>query len=143
MRRVRDTDASTAAGGVLLLLAFFVALPVLVLSPAKFALSFTLGNGCVIAGAATLSGPRAAVARACAPERTPAALGYAAAATATLWAALKAHSYILSLICSAVQVAALFAYVATFIPGGAAGAKLLASGALRACGSCLGAAMRK
>lgn len=114
----------------------------LVLSPAKFALSFTLGNGCVIAGAATLAGPRAAVQRACAPERTPAALGYVAAATATLWAALKAHSYLLSLLCSAVQVAALLAYVATFVPGGSQGARLLAGTALRACTSCLGAAAR-
>ena len=128
---------------MLLLLAFFVALPVLVISPSKFALSFTLGNGLIIAGAATLSGASTALQRALAAERAPLAVGYAASAAATLWAAMVAHSYLLSLLCSAVQVAALAAFVASFVPGGAAGARLLAAAGWRACTSCISASTRR
>ncbi len=132
-----------AAGGLLLLLAFFVALPVIVLSPTKFALSFTLGNCLVIAGAGSLTGWRAQAAHACSAERAPLAAGYAASALGTLWAALVAHSYLLSLLCSAVQICALAVYVASYIPGGALGARLLLATAMRTCGSCLGAATRR
>jgi hypothetical protein len=97
----------------------------------------------VIAGAGTLSGWRAQMSHACSGDRAPLSLGYAASAVGTLWAALVAHSYRLSLLCSAVQVCALGYYVASYIPGGALGARLLFSTALRACGSCVGAATRR
>ena len=70
-------------------------------------------------------------------------MGYGASAAGTLWAALVAHSYFLSLVCSAVQLCALFWFVASYVPGGAAGARLLFSTALRAAGSCAGAMLRK
>ena len=47
------------AGGALQFIALFVALPVVILSPSKFALSFTLGNACILSGAASLTGLRA------------------------------------------------------------------------------------
>ncbi len=127
----------------MLLLAFFVALPVIVLSPSKFAISFTLGNACVIAGAGALSGYRAQAAHACGAERAPLAAGYAVSAIGTLWAALVAHSYLLSLLCSAVQVGALAVYVASYLPGGALGARLLLATAARAVGSCVSALARR
>ena len=120
-----------------------MALPVIVLSPSKFAISFTLGNACVIAGAGALSGYRAQAAHACGAERAPLAAGYAVSAIGTLWAALVAHSYLLSLLCSAVQVGALAVYVASYLPGGALGARLLLATAARAVGSCVSALARR
>ena len=45
-----------SSGAALLALAFLVFLPLIILAPAKFALSFTLGCGCIMAGFAVLQG---------------------------------------------------------------------------------------
>ena len=132
-----------SAGGALLLIAFFVALPVLVLSPGKFALSFTLGNGLVLSGTLALSGVRASCAHACSPERAPLSCAYAATAGGTLYSALSLHSYLLSLLCSAMQVAALAALVASYVPGGLHGLRLLASTGARALGGVAAAAFSR
>jgi len=59
-----------------------------------------------------------------------------------LWAALVAHSYLLCLLSSGVQVAALGLLTVSFVPGGAAGAQLLAGTALRTCTSCFASLLR-
>ena len=78
--------------------------------------SFTLGNLLVIAGAGSLSGWRAQAAHACSTDRAPLTAGYAVSAVGTLWAALVAHSYLLSLVCSFVQVCALTTSVRAVCP---------------------------
>jgi hypothetical protein len=70
-----------------LFIAVFIALPVIVLTPSKFAIAFTLGNGCVLAGAASLYGPRATLGHAFAKDRAPVAACYCASAVGTLYAA--------------------------------------------------------
>ena len=56
--RLTYATALFGAGALLLFLAFVVALPVLIVFPAKFALSFTLGCACIVAGVAVLKGWR-------------------------------------------------------------------------------------
>jgi hypothetical protein len=64
-----------AAGGVFLLLAFMVFLPVIILAPAKFALAFTLGSLCIMAGFLQLRGWRQQLAHMFSSERLPYSLG--------------------------------------------------------------------
>ncbi len=84
-RRIPSTQqltyafAFSAGGGVLLLLAFMVFLPVIVLAPAKFALSFTLGCLLVFIGFAQLRGWKQQLASMMTKERLPFSAGAHAA----------------------------------------------------------------
>lgn len=92
-------------GGVLmLLLAFFVFLPVLILSPSKFALTFSLGSVLIISSMGALRGWRALASHLTARERAPVTAAYAASLLGTLYAALAMHSYIFSLLFCIAQV---------------------------------------
>ena len=126
------------AGATMQFIAVFIALPVIVLSPTKFAVSFTLGNCFVIAGAGALTGLRASVANAFAAGRAPVAASFLASAGLTLWSALILHSYLLSLLCSCVQVGALSMLVASYVPGGTSGLRMVASGGWSALSSLAG-----
>ena len=63
-------------------------------------------------------------------------------ALATLWAAGSLHSYLLSVVFSGVQVAALAYYVASYLPGGVAGLSIISSLGAQAVGSVVGATRR-
>ena len=132
-----------AAGALLLLFAVFVALPVIILAPSKFATCFTLGCLCMLASVCSLFGWRSQLATALAKERAPLTVAYAASALATLWAALSLHSYFFSLVFSGVQAVSLFAWCASYVPGGASGVTMLASGAARAATSMLMSLIRR
>lgn len=123
--------ALLAAGAFFLLLSFFVFLPVIVVAPAKFALTFSIGSGLTMAAPFALKGFRAHADHIMSRERLPFTCAYGASLIITLWAALGLRSYLLSLIACAVQVAALAYYAASYVPGGATG--------LRAAGSVAGA----
>ncbi len=56
---------------------------------------------------------------------------------------MKLHSYVLSLACSAVQIAALAALVASYVPGGTTGLRLLAGTGARALGGIASAVLKK
>ena len=127
-----------AAGGLMLFLAFFIGLPVLVLSPSKFALTFSLGNLFLVAGAGTLSGFGTLLSHACTPDRAPLSIGYGLSAAGTLYASLVAHSYLLAMFFSIAQVATLGALVIAYIPGGSAGLRMMASTATHAVSSAFG-----
>lgn len=127
-----------AAGGLMLFLAFFVGLPVMVLSPSKFALTFSLGNLFLVAGAGVLSGFGSLLSHACTPDRAPLSLGYGLSAAGTLYASLVAHSYLLCVVCSIAQVGTLGALVVAYLPGGSAGLRMLASTASHAVSSAFG-----
>ncbi len=64
-----------AAGGVFLLLAFFIFLPVIILSPSKFALSFTLGCLFIMCGFSSLRGWKQQLAHMFSSERLPFSAG--------------------------------------------------------------------
>ena len=134
-------------GGVLLGLSILVGLPAAPLAPAKFALPYTLGSACNMASMGVLRGPRAQLAHMATAERAPLSALYVGSMLATLWAALVAHSYVLTAGASLVQLAALLIYTLSYFPGGLAGAKLVWMSAGRvlrpaisalgtACGAC-------
>lgn len=128
--------AFLGAGLLFLALATFVFLPVIILAPAKFALTFTLGCVSILAALASLRGWQAQLSAALQRERLPFTAGYAASVLATLYAALIAKSYLLSLGCSAAQAVALAYYVAAYFPGGVDSVRYWLSMVASAAGSC-------
>jgi hypothetical protein len=128
--------AFLGAGLLFLALATFVFLPMIILAPAKFALTFTLGCLSILAALASLRGWQAQLSAALQRERLPFTAGYAASVLATLYAALIAKSYLLSLACSAAQAVALAYYVAAYFPGGVDSVRYWLSWVASAAGSC-------
>lgn len=131
--------ALLGAGALFLLLSFFVFLPVLVVAPAKFALTFSLGSGLTMAAPFALKGIRAHADHILSRDRLPFTAAYVGSLVVTLWAAVGLRSYLLSLISCAVQVAALAYYAASYVPGGASG--LRAAGSVA--GSLVGSVFRR
>jgi len=135
--------AAFLGGGIFFLaLAFTIALPVIVIAPAKFAFSFTVGCALIMSAFAALKGWRAQVNHMMQRERLPFSLGYLGSMLGTLYAALVMHSYILSIACSGAQVVALLYYVMSYFPGGAAGVKLFLGMFYRAAASCFSTGTR-
>eukprot|EP01024_Parvocaulis_polyphysoides_P055373 TRINITY_DN5661_c0_g4_i1.p2 TRINITY_DN5661_c0_g4~~TRINITY_DN5661_c0_g4_i1.p2 ORF type:complete len:235 (-),score=20.85 TRINITY_DN5661_c0_g4_i1:415-1119(-) len=113
-------------GGLLFLtLAFTVALPMLVLSPSKFAISFSLGCLCMLLAFSALRGWKQSFNHMTSKERLPFTAGYIASVLGTLYAAMMMHSYLLSLFCSGIQVIALIYYIVSYFPGGAQGVQFV------------------
>jgi hypothetical protein len=59
------------------------------------------------------------------PSQT--AAGYVGSIILTLYAALIMHSYVLSLVCSVLQVVALLYYLTSYYPGGTSSVKFMLS----------------
>lgn len=116
-----------ASGLFFLSLALFVMLPMLVLAPAKFATSFTLGCVCVMASFFALRGWKQQLVHMLGKERLPFTGAYLGSILGTLYSSLWLHSYLMSIFFSGVQVFALLYYVSSYFPGGASGVKLLVS----------------
>ncbi|KAJ3503223.1 hypothetical protein NLJ89_g8529 [Agrocybe chaxingu] len=115
----------------------FLTLPLLAIRPAKFALSFSLGSLLVMFGFSVLIGPLNHMKHLISKERLPFSLIYFSSLGLTLYFSLGAHSYFGSLICGAVQVVSLVAYVLAYFPGGTQTLRLGGSLALRGAGSLL------
>ena len=127
------------AAAVLLVLAFFVGLPAAALAPAKFAVPFTLGSLLNLGALAALRGVRGQMEHMAAPERLPLSALYCGSMLLTIWATFVMHSYILCVLASLVQLAALLFYSVSYFPGGVAGAKLVSMSAGRVLRPALGA----
>lgn len=120
--------AAFMGGGLFFIfIAVSIYLPFIILSPAKFAAAFTLGSALMMGSFFALKGPQAQLAYMLEKERLLFSIGYVGSIGGTLYASAVMHSYVLSLIMCAVQVAALFFYVATNFPGGTAGAQYVMS----------------
>ena len=76
-------------------------------------------------------------------ERLPFSAAYFGSIVATLWAALVMKSYILSLVCSGLQVVALLYYILSYFPGGAQGVKFMLTMFVNAITSCFGALLKR
>ena len=63
--------AIAGAGAFLLLVAFFLFLPVMILRPHKFALTFSLGSGLILASIGALRGWKAQAQHMLSKERLP------------------------------------------------------------------------
>lgn len=115
--------ALAGAGGLFLLLAFTIFLPVIILAPSKFALTFTIGSALILASMGALRGWRSMFGHLASKERAPFTAAYAGSLLGTLYAALFMHSYIFSLVFCGAQVVTLIYFVASYFPGGVAGAQ--------------------
>ena len=76
-------------------------------------------------------------------ERIPFSAAYVGSIVATLWAALIMKSYLLSLLCSGLQMVALLYYILSYFPGGAQGVKFMLTMFANAVASCFGALMKR
>jgi hypothetical protein len=117
---------------LLLLSGFFfvlsmVFLSVVVLFPGKFALSFSMGSLCFMGAFALLQGPAAWAARVCSAEQAPFTAAYLGSIVATLYACLVWRSYVLVVLLSGAQFAALGYYAFGNMPGGQYGLRLVAA----------------
>lgn len=104
--------------GMFFMFLAFLFLPMVVFTPQKFTLLFTLGCMCWIAGLAMLQGPKNLLTAMMQKERLPFSLGYGASLLGTLYATLIAHSYILTLLCATIQIISLAAFIVSYFPGG-------------------------
>lgn len=112
---------SLLGGGIFFLfMAFFLFLPVIILSPSKFALSFTIGNCLVLSGFAALKGWKRQAQQMLARERLPFTGGFIGSILLALYAAIVMKSYLLSLVASGLQVVALMYYLTSYYPGACA-----------------------
>lgn len=96
--------ALLCGSAVFFFLAFFLFLPMIIIAPGKFALSFTCGSICTMSAMLMLSGWKAGLAHMVSRERLPFTGIYLGSMAATLYAAVSMHSYILSIGFSVVQV---------------------------------------
>ncbi|KAJ3036819.1 protein transport protein sft2 [Rhizophlyctis rosea] len=107
--------------GICFVIAFFIGLPMLALAPRKFATAFTMGSLLAMTSFAILKGPIAHIRHMCSVERLPFSLSYVGSMVLTLYFALGLKSYILTIICSIIQIIALVWYFGSYVPGGTAG----------------------
>ncbi|KAK9799758.1 hypothetical protein WJX73_000663 [Symbiochloris irregularis] len=104
------------AGSIAFALLFFALASFFFLSPSRFAILYTLANLSAIAATMFLMGPIKQVQKMFEKGRIFATIIYVAAMGATLWAALKVHSIILTLVFVIVQFFALIWYCMSYIP---------------------------
>ncbi|KAG0027055.1 protein transport protein sft2 [Podila clonocystis] len=113
------------AGGVAcFMVAFFVGLPLLVVSPSKFATSFTFGSLLVMTSFALLKGPMAHIKALISRERLPFTAAYFGSMIFTLYASLGASSYFFTIIGTIVQIFALVYYFTSYSPFSAGSIRL-------------------
>ena len=108
---------------IYLSLAFFVGLPVMALAPAKFAICFSVGSATSVCAVGALRGAQAQLTHMLASERIVLSLSYFGSLVATLYAALVLHSYVLTIVSSCAQAAALVYYQVSHFPYGAQGVR--------------------
>ena len=94
-------------------LAFVIGLPMVVLSPTKFAISFTLGSISFMLSFAILEGIWEHLKRVFSSERLPFTLSYVLTIIGTLYCSLSWRNYLGTLLFSVLQITALLWYVAS------------------------------
>mmetsp|Transcript_18310 Transcript_18310/g.45866 ORF Transcript_18310/g.45866 Transcript_18310/m.45866 type:complete len:178 (-) Transcript_18310:1321-1854(-) len=116
-----------AACGIGFLALSMMLLPTLVLTPQKFALSYTFGNIMLLCSSFFLFGLSAQVKSMVHPSRVVATGGYVTALVMTLISALKWRSSLLTLTFLGVQVFCFLWYIVSNLPFGQAGVMKLFS----------------
>ncbi|XWS51696.1 hypothetical protein CRYUN_Cryun11dG0005700 [Craigia yunnanensis] len=127
-----------ATGVFFVFIAFTLFLPVMVLMPQKFAICFTLGCVFIIGSFFALRGPKNQFAHMSSKERLPFTLGFIGSLVGTIYVSMVLHSYILSVLCSVLQVLALAYYAISYFPGGSAGLKFFTSAFTSSVTRCFG-----
>ncbi|CBY34990.1 unnamed protein product [Oikopleura dioica] len=112
--------------GILCFMMAAMYLPVLIISARKFALLYTLGSIFFISSFSLLYGPKKHFKHLISNERLPFTAGYTLSMSFTLYAAMGAKSYILTVIAAAIQIVALSYFTLSYIPGGQTALKFFA-----------------
>jgi hypothetical protein len=124
-------------------------LPVVLIFPAKFAISFSLGSLFFMTAFALMQGPWEWAKVVCSLERLPFTVSYFGSILGTLYACMIMKSYLLVVAFSCLQLTALAWYGMTYIPGGRNGLRYLGmvvrsflSTAFKTCTMCFKALMK-
>ncbi|GAA5875770.1 hypothetical protein JCM3774_006452 [Rhodotorula dairenensis] len=107
-----------AGAAACFVVSFLVGLPLLAIKPRKFAVAFSLGSILFMVGFGVLQGPVAHLKHIFSAERLPFTAAYFGSLVLTLIFALVKHSYLGTLLCGAIQCAALVSYFVSYFPGG-------------------------
>lgn len=119
-QRFQGFVACVIGGAALMGLALFVFLPMVLIFPAKFALTFTLGSFLIQTAFAMLRGPGKHIRGMFARDRLGSSLIYLSSMGMTLYSAIIARSYILVICSVSVQVGALLWSSVSYLPRGQA-----------------------
>jgi hypothetical protein len=92
------------AGVLFLAMAFFIFLPMIILAPAKFAMTFSIGSALCICSLGALKGWKNMFGHLLSKERLPFAGAYFGSLLATLYVSFVMHSYVFSLLFCVAQV---------------------------------------
>lgn len=135
------------------ILGFFVGLPLITIRPQKFAICFTFGSFLFMCSFAILRGPKEHLQSMLTLERLPFTVVYLGSMFGTLHFTFRTGGvtgYVNVLVASGLQLLALLWYLIAFLPGGAAGMKVLTKGILKilgpvfvGCAKCWGVVVRK
>jgi len=121
--------------GTMLISASLSFLPMLPISPQKFALLFAFGSMTMLSSFAVLKGPKNFAATMVQREKLPFSVGYVIGLVGTFVATIGMKSFVLTAVFGILQAFALLYFLASFVPGGTA--------VLNMCGrSCRRAAQR-
>lgn len=112
------TFAILAICGTVCMILAFTFLPIVIISPHKFALLFTMGSALMLASFSFLRGHMAFFSHLASVSRLPFSLCYGLSLVGTLYCSLVMNSYVLTLVFSIVQVVALCYFLVSYIPGG-------------------------
>ncbi len=108
---------------MLFFLISFFTLPMVLLMPAKFALTWTLGSILFLSSYSILNGWRAHIKHLFSWERAPFTSTYITSMIGTLYFSVISPRYIPVLVFTILQIIALAWYVASYLPGGTQGLK--------------------
>jgi len=114
--------------GLLLISLSFTFIPVLVISPQKFALLFAFGSIVIMGSLAFLKGPKALASQLIQREKLLFSGTYIVSLVGTLVATIVLRSFILTAVFGITQAVALMYFLASYVPGGKA--------VLNFCGRC-------
>ncbi|GLD94841.1 hypothetical protein PINS_up003466 [Pythium insidiosum] len=100
-------------------------LPLIMIRPSKFALSFTLGSMCAMGAFAMLKGPAAYAKDLLQPKTLALTTAYFLTLGSTLYSCLILGSYVMVVVSSVCQLVTLFIFALSALPGGNASLKAL------------------
>ena len=126
MQRYAAFGICICLAGILLFVAF-LHLTFAVLSPAKFAVPFCLCTFFLVVSFGFLHGFVSYAKHLLSPTRWTYSASLIGTTVFTLWAALGIKLYVLTIIGTVLQLAAMVAYFVSYIPGGAAGLSMFGS----------------
>jgi hypothetical protein len=112
--------AGAFAVGLLFIMMSLNFLPLLLLSPSKFAVLFTIGSVTMLSSFVIFNGPKAFATSMAQRDKLPFSAAYGVGLVGTIWATMIMKSYILTAVFAIVQAAALLYFVASYLPGGKA-----------------------